>query len=302
MPLRLEREIEFEYGIAQQLSPLVRRVIARNPGPFTYTGTGTYILGRGEVAVIDPGPLDETHIDAVVAAISGETLTHMLVTHTHLDHSPGCRLLNAHHSAPTYGYGPHGGDASDLNKVEEGADRDFTPDICVQHGELIEGNGWNVECVHTPGHTSNHMCYALREERALFTGDHVMGWSTSVISPPDGNMGAYMQSLALLLERDDALFYPTHGPPITNPQAHVQGFIEHRLARERQIRECLLKGVNKIQDMVPIMYRGTDRVLFPAAGRSVLAAVELMHSREEIECDEQLSVEAELRLVTPKPT
>ena len=297
MPLRLEREIEFEYGVAQQLTPLVRRVIAKNPGPFTYTGTGTYVLGYEEVAVIDPGPLDGAHIDSVVAALAGERVTHMLVTHTHLDHSPGCRLLKTHHSAPTYGFGPHGGDASDPNKVEEGADRDFDPDIRVQHGDIIEGNGWSVECVHTPGHTSNHVCFALREERALFTGDHVMGWSTSVISPPDGNMGAYMQSLALLLERDDAVYYPTHGPPITNPKEHVEGFIEHRLARERQIRECLLSGVNRIQDMVPIMYKGTDRVLFPAAGRSVLAAVELMHSKGEIECDERLSVEAELRLV-----
>lgn len=300
VPLRLERDIEFEYGIASKLSPLVRRVIAKNPSAFTYTGTGTYILGRGEVAVIDPGPFDSAHIDAVVAALTGEQVTHVLVTHTHLDHSPGCQLLKAHHSAPTYGFGPHAGNASDKHQVEEGADRDFDPDIRIQHGETIEGSGWSVECVHTPGHTSNHMCFALREERALFTGDHVMGWSTSVISPPDGNMGDYMRSLALLLKREDELYYPTHGPPITNPKAHVEGFIEHRLARERQIRECLLTGVNRIQDMVPIMYKGTDRVLFPAAARSVLATVELMHSKGEIACDEQPRIESELRLVVPE--
>ncbi len=299
MPLRLEREIEFEYGIAQQLSPLIRRVIAKNPGPFTYTGTGTYILGRNEVAVVDPGPADKAHIHALLTALKGERVTHMLVTHTHMDHSPGCRLLKTYHAVPTYGFGPHGGGSRDLTKVEEGADRDFAPDRRVGHGELIEGSGWSVECVHTPGHTSNHMCFALREERALFTGDHVMGWSTSVISPPDGNMGSYMRSLALLLERDDAIYYPTHGPPITNPRGHIEGFIEHRLARERQIRECLLTGVNRIKDMVPIMYKGTNRALFPAAGRSVLAAVDLMHARGEVECDEQLSIEAELRLVVP---
>ena len=296
MTLRLEREIEFEYGVVAELSPMVRRIIAKNPGPFTYTGTGTYIIGRGEVAVVDPGPLDQAHIDALIAAIDGETLTHMLVTHTHMDHSPGCRLLSAHHQAPTYGFGMHGGDLADLSKVEEGADREFVPDVHLVHGDVLSGAGWSVECVHTPGHTSNHMCFSLREERALFTGDHVMGWSTSVISPPDGNMGDYMRSLALLLERDDAIYYPTHGPPVREPHDHVKGFVEHRLARERQIRDCLLTGVTRIVDMVPIMYKGTNRVLFPAAARSVLAAVELMHSRGEVACAGDPGVESELAL------
>ena len=297
MPLRLERRIDFEYGVAQELSPLVRRIIAHNPGPFTYTGTGTYVVGRGQVAVIDPGPSDEAHIAALLAALPGESITHMLVTHTHLDHSPGCRLLKQACSAPTYGFGPHGGDASDPSQVEEGADRDFSPDVRIGNGDLIAGDGWRIECVHTPGHTSNHVCFGLIEERALFTGDHVMGWSTSVISPPDGNMGEYMQSLELLLRRADSLYYPTHGPPITNPRAHVEGFIEHRLAREQQIRECLGKGVNKITDMVPIMYKGTDRVLYPAAARSVLAAVELMYSRGEVGCEDGLGVESALELL-----
>lgn len=296
MSLRLEREIEFEYGVVAELSPLVRRIIANNPGPFTYTGTGTYIIGRGEVAVVDPGPLDEAHINALVEAIKGETLTHVLVTHTHMDHSPGCRLLRSHHDAPTYGFGPHGGDLEDSRKVEEGADREFVPDVRTAHGDVLDGGGWRVTCVHTPGHTSNHMCFALAGERALFTGDHVMGWSTSVISPPDGNMGDYMRSLELLLERDDAIFYPTHGPPVREPRAHVEAFIEHRLARERQIRDCLLTGVNRIVDMVPIMYKGTNRALFPAAARSVFAAVELMHSRGEIACSGPLGVESALEL------
>ena len=296
MSLRLEREIEFDYGAVAELSPLVRRVIAKNPGPFTYTGTGTYIIGRGNVAVVDPGPADEAHVNALLAAIDGETLTHVLVTHTHMDHSPGCRLLTAKRDAPTYGFGPHGGDLADLDKVEEGADREFVPDRRVAHGDVLQGAGWSVECVHTPGHTSNHMCFCLREERALFTGDHVMGWSTSVISPPDGNMGDYMRSLALLLERNDEIYYPTHGPPVRAPRDHVEGFIEHRLARERQIRDCLLTGVSRITDMVPIMYKGTDRMLYPAAARSVLAAVELMHARGEIACAGDLGVTSELEL------
>ena len=295
--LRLKREIAFDYGVAQALTPLVRRVIARNPGPFTYTGTGTYILGHGEVAVIDPGPSDELHIAAILDAVRAETITHVLVTHTHMDHSPGCRLLRETCPAPTFGYGPHGGDASDSTKVEEGADWEFSPDVRVVHGDVIQGQGWSIECVHTPGHTSNHMCFALREEAALFTGDHVMGWSTSVISPPDGNMGDYMRSLELLLARDDVRYFPTHGPPIANPRAHVAGFIEHRLAREKQIRECLARGVNRITDMVPIMYKGTDQMLFPAAARSVLAAVELMHSRGEVGCDGALDVNAGIRLL-----
>ncbi len=300
MPLRLTRDIEFEYGVVQQVSPLIRRIIANNPGPFTYTGTGTYIIGHKEVAVVDPGPLDAAHIDALVRALSGERVTHMLITHTHLDHSPGCRLLETEHPAPTYGFGPHGGEGSQTDQVEEGADRDFRPDVRVRHGTRIDGGEWHLECVHTPGHTSNHVCYALREEAALFTGDHVMGWSTTVISPPDGDMGSYMHSLELLLERDDRIYYPTHGPPITNPRAHVEGYIEHRLARERQIRECLLAGITRIVDMVPVMYRGTNRALFPAAARSVLAAAVLMHTRDEIACDGDMSVEAELRLRGPE--
>jgi len=294
--LKLEREIEFEYGVADRVSPLVRRLIAHNPSPFTYTGTGTYIIGRGEVAIIDPGPADEAHINALIAALSGESVTHVLVTHTHMDHSPGCRLLKAHCDAPTYGFGPHGGDIADPSTVEEGADRDFVPDVRLRHGDVLEGEGWTLECVHTPGHTSNHMCFCLCEERALFTGDHVMGWSTSVISPPDGCMADYMQSLILLLERDDAIYYPTHGPPVKRPREHVEAFIEHRLARERQIRDCLLAGVTRIVDMVPVMYKGTSRALFPAAARSVLAAVKLMHERGEISVSGDLEVESELAL------
>ena len=291
------RELSFEYGQCETISPNIRRVVAQNPSPFTLYGTGTYILGHGEVAVIDPGPADPAHIQALVDALEGETITHVLVTHTHMDHSPGCALLKEHRNAPTYAYGPHGaGKIAEGVQVEEGGDMDFTPDHEVRHGDVIEGGNWSVECVYTPGHTSNHMCFQLREERALFTGDHVMGWSTSIVSPPDGDMHAYMQSLELLLERDDALYWPTHGPAITEPKEHVRAFIAHRQEREAQIRDCLKQGYSRIADMVPVMYVDTPEFMYPAAGRSVYAALEYMMARGVVTCEGEPGLEAAYQL------
>ena len=292
-----KRELDFEYGEVTTVSPNIRRVIARNPSAFTLYGTGTYILGHGRVAVVDPGPADAAHIDALARATADEAITHVLVTHTHMDHSPGCRLLAAHTDAPTYGFGPHGaGKIAAGVQVEEGGDMDFEPDVTVATGEVIAGDGWSVECVYTPGHTSNHVCYALREERALFSGDHVMGWSTSVISPPDGDMKSYLASLHLLLERDDAIYWPTHGPAITAPKSHVRAFIEHRREREAQIRQCLTQGVRRIADMVPLMYTGVAVQLYPAAARSVFAATAVLIERGEVICEGELAVGAEFRL------
>jgi len=271
------REIEFEYGDCDQVSPLIRRVVANNPSAFTYKGTGTYIIGEGEVAVVDPGPLLNEHVGALMRALEGETVTHILITHTHSDHSPAAAPLKALTGAETYAYGPHGSgqlNTPDDVQVEEDGDMAFVPDFEVRHGDIIEGNGWTVECVYTPGHTSNHMCFALQEEKALFSGDHVMGWSTSIVSPPDGNMEQYMASLRLLLERDDEVYWPTHGPAITEPKPFVRSFIEHREDRERQIMEQLASGHTRIQDMVPIMYAAVDKRLYPAAARSVLAHME----------------------------
>ena len=291
------RDLDFEYGVSAVVSPYIRRVVANNPSPFTLYGTGTYILGRGNVAVVDPGPADPQHIDALLEATRGETITHLLVTHTHADHSPGCALLRGSCDAATYGYGPHGaGKQEEGVVVEEGGDMDFVPDVRVRHGEVIEGDGWSVECVYTPGHTSNHICYQLREERALFSGDHVMGWSTSIVSPPDGDMRSYMASLELLLERDDALYWPTHGPAITAPKPHVEAFIAHRVEREEQIKTCLAGGVGRIRDMVPSMYADLPEFMYPAAARSVFAAMAYLVQRGEVTCDGDVVVDAEYAL------
>ncbi len=291
------RELKFKYGEIADIAPGVRRIVAENPSPFTLYGTGTYILGTGNVAVIDPGPADPKHIQALVHALQGETISHVLVTHTHMDHSPGCALLKAHTDAHTYAYGRHGaGKLEEGVPVEEGGDMEFQPDELVRAGDVIEGGDWSVECVYTPGHTSNHVCYQLREQKALFTGDHVMGWSTSIISPPDGDMLAYMRSLDLLLGRDDTVYWPTHGPCIDKPKAHVRAFIEHRLEREAQILHCVGRGVHVIKEMVPIMYVETPEFMYPAAARSVLAAVEGMVGRGDLVTDTGVALDSEYRL------
>ena len=280
------RELDIEYGKVDQVSPLIRRVVARNPGGFTFKGTGTYIIGRGTVAMIDPGPLLDAHIDALMQAIEGERLTHILITHTHSDHSPAAAPIKAATGARTYGFGPHGsGRAGDGVAVEEDGDMAFVPDVAVKHGQRIAGDGWTFECVHTPGHTSNHMCFALEEEKALFTGDHVMGWSTSVISPPDGNMADYMASLRLLLDRDDEIYWPTHGAPIRDPKPFVKAFIAHREERERQILAQIAAGHHTIGEMVPIMYKDVDSRLHPAAARSVLAHMTHLAETGRVRCD-----------------
>ena len=283
------RHLEFEYGAVQQLSPLIRRVVARNPSPFTFHGTGTYIVGHGKVAVIDPGPDLPEHVDALISAVDGEEVSHLLITHTHRDHSPAAKHLKQAMGAPTHGFGPHGsGRPEATGCVEEGADHEFVPDVVVRDGNVIAGEGWTFEAVHSPGHTSNHVCYALLEEKALFSGDHVMGWSTSVIAPPDGHMQAYMQSLRRLLTRDDEIYWPTHGPPITMPKPFVEAYIAHREARERQIMDCLARGRTAIPEMVEAIYADIPRHLHPAAARSVLAHLVHMVETGRVSCDGRL--------------
>jgi glyoxylase-like metal-dependent hydrolase (beta-lactamase superfamily II) len=290
------RQIEFKYGEVARLSPRIRRVIANNPSPFTFHGTGTYIIGNGDVAIVDPGPVDGAHIDAVLAAVKGERISHVFVTHTHMDHSPGCRLLAEHCDAPKYGYGPHGAGKIEVGvKVEEGGDMEFSPDVVLRDGAIVQGGDWSMEAVFTPGHTSNHLCFQLREERALFTGDHVMGWSTSIISPPDGDMQDYMASLDKLLQRDDQVYWPTHGPSVIEPKAHVRSFIAHRREREQQILACIDKGLLKIRDMVPPMYADLPEFMYPAAARSVFAAVVYLVTRGELVADGPLAIDTAYR-------
>jgi glyoxylase-like metal-dependent hydrolase (beta-lactamase superfamily II) len=291
-------EMRFEYGVCDQLSPLVRRVVAENPSAFTYMGTGTYIVGRGRVAVIDPGPALDAHVAALMRALEGETVTHILVTHTHSDHSPAAAPLKALTGAKTYAFGPHGAGRAEAGvKIEEDGDMEFTPDVKLRHGDVLRGEGWTIECVYTPGHTSNHMCFALREEKTLFTGDHVMGWSTSIVSPPDGNMREYMASLRLLAGRDDEIYRPAHGPEIRNPQAFVRAFIAHREERERQIIAQIAAGHRRIADMVPVMYAAIDPRLYPAAARSVLAHLTLLVEEGRVlSGDTEARLDAEYRL------
>lgn len=290
-------QLDFEYGRMDQLTPNIRRVVARNPSAFSFHGTGTYIIGRGEVAVIDPGPLLDDHIEAILDGLVDEKISHILITHTHTDHSPAASILKQRSGAPTYGYGPHGsGKKLQGIQVEAGGDMDFIPDVIVNHGDVIPGKDWTMECVYTPGHTSNHMCFQLREEKALFTGDHVMAWSTSIISPPDGDMTAYMESLRSLLNRDDDIYWPTHGSSISNPKDYVQTFIAHRLEREAQIIEALNAGHQSITDMVPGMYVDLDEKMYPAAARSVLAAMIRLIDTGKVSCQGEPALESAYKL------
>jgi glyoxylase-like metal-dependent hydrolase (beta-lactamase superfamily II) len=259
-------------GIAEQVEPLVRRVLAPNPSPYTYTGTETYVVGAGSnVAVIDPGPAEPAHLEALLAAIGDAKVAAIMCTHTHRDHSPASRPLAERTGAPIVGCAPLVLDDSGP-RADASFDRDYAPDRVMLDGEAMTGDGWTLRAVHTPGHTSNHLCFALEESGALFTGDHVMGWSTSVVVPPDGDMTAYMASLDKLQQREDRVFYPAHGPQIDNPRQLVRGMIGHRRQRENQIVRILGEhGALGAADFVPLMYKGLDPRLTGAAEMSVSA-------------------------------
>ena len=281
-------------GDCEQHEPLVRRVLAPNPSPYTFTGTQTWIVGAGrDVAVIDPGPTGSGmsigdpadingaghvpadangigHVEAILRAVGGQRVAAILCTHTHRDHSPAAAPLKAATGAPIVGCAPLAL-RDDGPRADSAFDPDYAPDRVLADGKQIAGDGWTIEAVATPGHTSNHLCFALLESAALFTGDHVMAWSTSVVSPPDGDMAAYMASLAKLYARDDRVYYPAHGPAVTKPRQLVRGMMGHRKQRERQILRELEKGASVIPDMVKQMYKGLDPRLTGAAGRSVLA-------------------------------
>ena len=261
---------DFPTGLVERPAPGIRRVLAGNPSPFTFTGTQTYIVGEGEVGVIDPGPDLPDHVASILAATAGETIAAILCTHTHRDHSPASRALAAATGAPIIGCAPLALD-DDGPRADAAFDFDYAPDRVLADGEMVEGPNWRLVAVATPGHTSNHLCLSLAGTGALFTGDHVMGWSTTIVSPPDGDMADYMRSLDLLLKRDDKVYYPAHGPAVEKPHRHVRALITHRKMREQQILRRLGEAEGHIPSMVEIMYQGTDPRLFPAAGRSVLA-------------------------------
>jgi glyoxylase-like metal-dependent hydrolase (beta-lactamase superfamily II) len=265
----------FEYGRVDTVSPLIRRVVANNPGPFTYTGTGTYIVGRSApgagVAVIDPGPLDEAHLAALLAAVEGQTVSHVLVTHTHRDHAPLARPFAEAVGAPILAAAPPMRTIHASATPDEDDDESFSPDIVLNGGERLAGDGWTIEAMATPGHASNHMAFVLAEENALFSGDHVMGWSTTVVAPPDGDMTAYMASLEAVIGRGFTTLWPTHGAPITEPGPFLEAYRTHRLGREAQVLARLAAGDRRISDMVPVLYAAVDARLWPAASLSVWA-------------------------------
>ena len=260
-------------GLAEQLEPLVRRVLAPNPSPYTFTGTQTYVVGNPQgpdCAVIDPGPNDAAHIDAIIAAVGERKVSAIMCTHTHRDHSPAAAPLAELTNAPVVGCAPLVL-KSDLPRADEAFDTTYAPDRVLEDGEAMRGTGWTLTAVATPGHTSNHLCFALEESGALFTGDHVMGWSTSVVIPPDGDMGDYMASLDKLMARDDVRYHSAHGAAIEKPRQLVRGMIGHRRQRENQILRLMGERARPASGFIPDMYKGLDPRLIPAAEMSVTA-------------------------------
>jgi glyoxylase-like metal-dependent hydrolase (beta-lactamase superfamily II) len=292
------REIDFEYGACDPVSPLIRRVVANNPGPFTFKGTGTYIVGHGEVAVIDPGPDDPAHLAAILKAVEGERVIAIPITHHHSDHSPLAAALKAATGATVYGcaVAHHHAEEAGAPRMEAGHDHDFRPDVSLCGGGTLAGPGWTLEAIPTPGHTSNHLCYALAEENALFCGDHIMGWSTTVITPPDGDMTDYLESLAKVRARNFTTLWPTHGPPIRDVGPFIDAYAEHRQERMDQITMALAAGPARIKDLVPRLYADVDARLWPAAARSMLAAILHLERQGLVAADGPPGPDSEYRL------
>ena len=278
-----DKSFDLPPGQVEEVMPGIRRILVNNPGPFTFKGTVSYVVGRGHVALIDPGPLDQAHVAALLAAVSGETVTHILVTHTHRDHSPAAAAIKAATGAQVLAEGPHRParplNIGELPPLDSSGDRDFRPDVALADGQVVSGPGWTIEAVATPGHTANHMAFALREAKALFSGDHVMGWSTTVVAPPDGAMSDYMASLEKLARRGETTYFPGHGGAIKDAPNFVRQYIRHRQAREASILHRLGKGETDIPTLVRAIYIGLDPRLAKAAGLSVLAHLEDLAAR-----------------------
>jgi len=277
------KEINFKYGMPNQVTPLVRRIIAKNPSKFTFHGTGTYIIGKGQVAVIDPGPLIPEHINSILTSTQNEKITHIFITHTHKDHSEATSYLKEVTQAKTYGFGPHAKSNSNINdENEESGDFSFIPDIYLKDLQIIKTDNWSIQSLYTPGHCSNHLCFKLIDENIIFSGDHIMGWSTTVVSPPDGNMSDYMKSLYKISNLESKNLFPTHGPPILEPKKYIDKLIKHRIKRENQILETLASGAKDLEELLSIIYINTDKSLHKAAKRSLLAQLLFLIEKNKI--------------------
>jgi glyoxylase-like metal-dependent hydrolase (beta-lactamase superfamily II) len=298
--LPFKTSMNFAYGEPRELAPGVVRIVANNPSPFTYKGTNTYILGGRDPALIDPGPDDPAHLDAILKAIGGRRLTHILITHTHRDHTDGMPALIAATGAKTVGFGRRAmvrGSKSTSPSGGEFVDRDFVPDVPLADGERIAGDGWAVTALHTPGHAPDHLCFALEGTPILFSGDHVMGWNTSVVAPPEGNMGAYIRSLERLTERADRTYFPGHGGQVEEPQRLVKAYLLHRRMREQSILDLVRRGGQTVATIVPVIYRDLNPKLLNAASLSVLAHVEHLIERGLVRGDAALSADRVLSAV-----
>ncbi len=297
------RNFQLQPGVVEEVAPGVRRVLCNNPSPFTFTGTVSYILGKGNVAIIDPGPADEAHSEALLNAVRNETVTHIFVTHTHRDHSPGTARIKAATGAPVYAEGPHRASrpayASETRSTESGADWDFRPDITLKDGDVVSGDGWALEAVTTPGHTANHVAFAVKDREQMFIGDHVMSWSTSIVAPPDGSMVDYMASLDKLTRRNEDLYFSGHGAEIPDAIRFVHFLARHRKAREASILHRLAKGAADIPTIVRASYIGIDPRLIGAAGYSVLAHLEDLVARDVVATDGDPTINGIYRLVGP---
>lgn len=299
--IEFDRSATTPPGEVARLSPLVRRIIAGNGGPMTFTGTCSYIVGQGRVAIIDPGPDDAAHLARLLAAVAGETVSHIVITHTHRDHSPAVPALKAATGAIVVGCGPHRAARElaegEINRLDAAADRDYAPDREMTDGDAVTGPGWSLAAVETPGHTANHLAFTLAEEGTLFSGDHVMAWSTSIVAPPDGSMAAYMASIEKLRGMEHGLYRPGHGGPVTEPQRFLRGLVQHRRQREAAILNRLRAGDERIADMVPPIYQGLPPALHGAAALSVLAQLEDLVLRGLVQSDEPLpSLESRYQL------
>ena len=300
MSLSFDTSFDPQHGESVDVAPGVRRVTAGNIGPFTFRGTNTYLVGDRELAVIDPGPDDPAHLEALIRAIGDSTVSHILVSHTHRDHSPAARHLAAATGAPVLAEGRHRSardlHIGEINPLDASADHSFAPDIELEDGSIVKGDGWTMEAVATPGHTANHLAFAFREEDILFSADHVMAWSTSIVAPPDGSMGDFMASLEKLLERRERLYLPGHGGAVADPAAFLRGLKTHRKMRERAILDRLTKDDRFIAEIVAANYRGLDGRLIGAAALSTLAHLEDLVGRGQVTTDGAPSVEGAYRL------